>query len=240
MPARFKFENRLIDDDLLERLVAKGWLYGPTARTAMERKPETAEDVEFIDLAGSKVTDKGMRAVLDCINVTGMSIGQTEITDATLKRLTRFKKLTHLFLRETKVTAAGLQAVAELPIKYVFLGYSELSEDMFRVLGKMTALENLQLTRTKMKAPWLKHITALPRLKELSLNGADFDDAAVKHVSGLGELGRFGCTPHPLERRRIPGAAEAAETAKARRGSHTRQSGRHSKGQEAIPEADDL
>src|SRR4029079_7604128 len=48
MPAKFEFDKKLIDDALLESLVAKGWLYGPTPSGARDKKPATAEEVKYI------------------------------------------------------------------------------------------------------------------------------------------------------------------------------------------------
>jgi internalin A len=188
VPAKFEFKSDLIDDDLLEVLVAKGWLYGPTPPGVPDKKPATPEEVKRIDLYNSKVTDRGMRSVLNCTNVTHVHLRKTGVTDETLRKLSGFKQLEYLALDETKVTAAGLDAVSGLPLKYLSLVKCELSEDAFKAFARMTALEQLWLSGTKMKAEWLKHISGLPKLKELYLSSADFDDTAVKYVTPLPDL----------------------------------------------------
>ncbi len=188
VPAKFEFNKKLIDDDLLELLVAKGWLYGPTPPGTKEKRPATAEEVKSIVLDDSKVTDRGMRAVLPCTNVTSLHLQKTGLTDETLKKMVGFKKLDYLALDGTKVTAAGLDAISGLPLKHLSVQECELSEDAFRAFGKMTALEELWLAQTKMKAEWLEHVSALPKLKELNLRSADFNDAAVKCVTSLPNL----------------------------------------------------
>ncbi|HEX5271354.1 MAG TPA: hypothetical protein VFW33_12735 [Gemmataceae bacterium] len=183
VPARFEFDMRLLDDDLFESLVKKGWLYGPTPPGLRGyEKPATPEKVRVIMLDDSKVTDKGMRAVLNCTNVESLHLQNTGVTDETFKQLSGFKKLDYLSLESTKITAAGLDAIAGLPIKHIGLQGIELTEDAFKALGKMTSLEVLWLSRAKMKAEWLKHVAALPKLRDLNLLGADFDDAAAKYV----------------------------------------------------------
>jgi hypothetical protein len=188
LPAKFEFDTRLIDDDLLEALVGKGWLYGPTPAGAREKRPATPAEVRYIGLGDSKVTDRGVRAVLNCTNATGVSLGQTGVTDETLRKLAAFTKLEYLTLDRTKVTAAGLDAISGLPIRRLGMAGCELTEGSFKALGKMAALEELRLTDAKMKAEWLKHIAALPKLKSLTLMRADFDDAAVKYVSTMPSL----------------------------------------------------
>ncbi len=92
------------------------------------------------------------------------------------------------FLAETKVTAEGLEAIVALPITHLAMEGCVLSENEFKVFGKMTSLEELWLSETKMKAEWLKHVSGLPKLRDLDLRKADFDDAAAKHVSKMSSL----------------------------------------------------
>jgi hypothetical protein len=182
MPAEFDFDKKLIDDALFESLVKKGWLYGPTPAGADRKRPAKAVEVKVIDLGDSQVTDKGMRAVLDCVNVESLFLQNTRVTDETLQNLKGFAKLEYLALEKTKVTATGLQAITACPIKHLALEGCELTEGMFEAMGKMTSLEDLWLSETKMKAVWLKHVATLPKLKELNLRKADFDDDAVQYV----------------------------------------------------------
>jgi hypothetical protein len=189
VPARFDFDKKLLDDDLFEVLVARGWLYGPAPPSALgEKKPATPAEVKYLVLSDSKVTDKGLRAVLNCTNVNSLYLNGTGVTDETLKKMSGFKDLQYLALGHTKVTAAGIGAVSGLPIKHVAMEGCELSEDAFKEFGKMAALEELWLPDAKMKADWLKHIARLPKLRDLNLMRADFDDAAVKHVTTLPSL----------------------------------------------------
>lgn len=188
LPAKFEFDKKLIDDDLLTALVAKGWLYGPTPPDSKDKKPATPEEVRHISLSDSSVTDKGFKAVANCTNATSVFLNKTGITDETLKRLAAFRNLDYVALERTKVTATGLDAISGLPLKHVAAEGVELTEDAFKAFGKMKSLEELWLSDAKMKADWLKHISGLPKLKELNLRAADFDDAAAQHMKGLTEL----------------------------------------------------
>jgi Leucine-rich repeat (LRR) protein len=188
LPAKLNFDTKLIDDTLLQTLVAKGWLYGPTRPGSKDKRPASPADVRFIALDSSKVTDKGLQAILNCTNVESLYLERTAVTDETLKKLSGFKKLTSLSLGDTKVTAAGLEAVTGLPIRRLSMESSELTEDAFKAFGKMTALEELGLNYTKMKCQWLKHIAKLPKLKELNVTRTDFDDTSVQYVTSLPSL----------------------------------------------------
>ena len=188
LPAKFDFDKKLMDDALFTSLVKKGWLYGPTPPGAKDKRPATAADVKSISIDGSKVTDKGFAAVLDCTNVTSLFLANTGITDESLKKMGSFKQLDYLALEKTKVTAAGLEAVAAAPLKHVALQGCELTEDAFKAFGKMQELKELWLSDAKMKGDWLQHISALPKLKELNLMNTDFDDSHVKHLTAMPAL----------------------------------------------------
>jgi hypothetical protein len=188
LPATFEFDKKLIDDDLLATLLEKGWLYGPTPPGSSVRKPATAKDVTSLALSDSKVTDKGFEKLLPCVNVQYLFLERTSIGDETFKKLGGFKKLSYLSLTGTKATAAGLEAIAGLPIKHLGLEECELSEAAFQALGKMTSLEELWLGNAKLKGEWLKHIATLPKLKDLSLTSTDFSNDAAKHLSTLATL----------------------------------------------------
>ena len=188
MPEKFRFDKRLIDDALLESLLAKGWLYGPTPPGSSERKPASPEEVTSIGLGGSKVTDKGFEPLLKCVNIRSLHIDDSGIGDETLKKLSGFKKLSYLSLEKTKVTAAGLEAISALPIKHLAMQYCELTEESFKAIGKMTTLEELWLGNAKMKGEWLKQISSLPKLKELSLERTDFNNDSARHLTPLSNL----------------------------------------------------
>lgn len=188
LPAKFEFDTKLIDDDLFAALVAKGWLYGPPLLGERSPRPATAADVKSISISGSKVTDTGFAAVLNCTNATSLFLDGSGITDETLKKLAAFKQLNYVALEKTKVTGAGLEALSGLPMKHVALQYCTLDEAAFKALGKMQALEELWLSDAKMQADWLKHLAGLPKLRELNLMSAALDDASVKHLLALPAL----------------------------------------------------
>ena len=105
------------------------------------------------------MTDKGFERLLPCVNIQSLHIDKTAIGDETLKKLGGFKKLSYLSLEKTNVTAAGLEAIASLPIKHLGLQSCDLTEAAFQAIGKMTYLEELWLEGAKVKGEWLQHIS---------------------------------------------------------------------------------
>lgn len=197
-PTEFRFDNKLIDDDALKLLVEKGWLYGPDRAPPrpgdrpQDRKPATAADVRFIDLADAPVTDAGVKAVLHCTNATSVSLDRTRITDKTLAELAGFRRLGSLTVSGTPVTAAGLKEVAHLPLVQLWLVDCPMTEEMAKVIGGMKRIDRLELTGAGFKAAWLPHLAGL-KLRWLFVSGSrrdpksrsDFDDAAAKAAAEM-------------------------------------------------------
>ena len=185
VPARFKFDPALLDDDLFVALVGKGWLYGPRAATDLYPRPAAANRVRRVELTGANLTDRGFAALLPCVNVDFLDLTGTGVTDESLKKMAGFRWLTALHLGRTKVTAAGLEAVAGLPLRRLSLDGRELTEDAFKAVGRMASLDGLNLSEAKMNAGWIAHLSGLSKLKDLDVTRAAFDDAAAKVVAGM-------------------------------------------------------
>ncbi|HYF33775.1 MAG TPA: c-type cytochrome domain-containing protein, partial [Prosthecobacter sp.] len=81
-----------------------------------------AEKISSLDLARSKVTDAGLKAVAAMKNLTELRLDGTAVTDAGLDHLKGLAALEYLNLYNTKVTDAGIQKLAGLPkLKALYL-----------------------------------------------------------------------------------------------------------------------
>jgi internalin A len=74
-------------------------------RVAIVGRPEEIEDV---DLAGTRVTDVGLKRVGKLRGLTWLDLSDTRVTDDGLKELADLTKLAHLYLQNTRVTDAGV------------------------------------------------------------------------------------------------------------------------------------
>jgi hypothetical protein len=188
LPQRFDFNKKLIDDDLLALLVAKGWLYRPAKEQVswVQRLPVSAEAVTSISLYGSSVTDPGLKAVAHCTNVESLDLSETQITDATLSAVGKsFPKLEQVSVSRTKVTGTGIKALAGIEnVTRLDVGGCELDEGTVQAIGGMKKLQNLNLNGAKFKPEWLKHLAGA-QLKELNVSNTAFDDAAAIALAAL-------------------------------------------------------
>ncbi len=182
VPRKFWFDIKHLDDDVLRRLLADGWL--PTRDEATSK--ETLTTIAMEDTA---VTDEGFSVLLDCPNVTSLWLGTTKLTDASLSRFPEaFPKLESISIDEAEFTATGFDALAKLPVRILKLTKSNLTEESLVAIGKMKALETLKLEECQYEAAWLKHLAGLENLTDLNLEMSPFDDTAATHVAKLPKL----------------------------------------------------
>ena len=68
--------------------------------------------LDYLGLQGNDVSDMGL-ALAGLTNLTGLFLGETQVTDAGLGHLKRMTRLNRLWLYDTPVTAAGVAEIAE-------------------------------------------------------------------------------------------------------------------------------
>ncbi|QVL31621.1 hypothetical protein KIH39_22685 [Telmatocola sphagniphila] len=198
LPEQFIFDTSHIDDALLESLIAKGWLDGPTTaqksmnewafRKSTVKKASKPEKVKYIYLGGSKITDRAVSALLRFPNLTSLYLSETNITDEAFKSLSQFKKLEELKLSKTKISGTGLALMTDAPIRELGMERCPTTEATFQAISRFAKLEKLDLSEAVPQGDWLRYLSALSNLKELSLSKINFSDANAKLLSSLAQL----------------------------------------------------
>lgn len=82
---------------------------------SLEALAPVADKISSLDLARTKVTDAGLKAVAGMKNLTELRLDGTSVGDAGLDHLKGLAALEYLNLYNTKVTDAGIQKLAGMP-----------------------------------------------------------------------------------------------------------------------------
>jgi internalin A len=188
LPPVFEFDKQVLDDDLFAELVAEGWLYGPPSPGGRSPRPASAADLTTIDLDSTRVGDRGFAAIRDCVNVTRVFADRAPVTDEAVRMMAGFRLLEFLSVDETRVTGTGLKALAGLPVKLLSMKGCSLSEDAFKGVAGLPALETLLLASATFPADGPRHLAGHPTLKDLSMSGAHIGDEVVSHLVTLPSL----------------------------------------------------
>lgn len=105
-----------------------------------------AEQVAWLGLAGTQVTDTGLEQIKGLKNLRRLHLEKTALTDAALAHLAGFAELRYLNLYNTKVTDAGLAHLKGLKnLEKLYLWQTEVTDAGAKALKE--ALPNLAINR---------------------------------------------------------------------------------------------
>jgi hypothetical protein len=103
-----------------------------------------ADKIASLDLARTKVTDKGLAAIAGMKNLTELHLENTSVTDAGLDHLKGLAALEYLNLYGTKVTDAGLPKLAGLSkLKSLYLWQTAVTKNGVAALKKSLAATHI-------------------------------------------------------------------------------------------------
>ncbi|CAA9291234.1 MAG: hypothetical protein AVDCRST_MAG95-4013 [uncultured Adhaeribacter sp.] len=95
------------------------------------------DNIIWLDLSETAVTDRGVAALQDYKNLTRLSLDQTGITDAALMQLQTLPRLIYLNLYGTKVSDRGLQVVGKCKnLKSIYLWQTQVTPQGIAALQK--------------------------------------------------------------------------------------------------------
>ncbi|TWT36348.1 Leucine Rich repeats (2 copies) [Posidoniimonas corsicana] len=106
------------------------------------------------------------------------------IDDAALGPLSNLSQLHTVSLNNTGVTGSGLKHLKAVPLTYLELSHSPVTNDGIASIRSLRSLECLGLNNTLVSDLGLERIAQFTRLRELSLNNTDVTDV------GLARLGQ--------------------------------------------------
>ncbi|MCY2987157.1 MAG: hypothetical protein NTY19_04715 [Planctomycetota bacterium] len=148
-------------------------------------------DLRFVGLAGTHITDNGLRHLTGLRSLECLNLGLTSVSDAGLMHLKPLVNLERLILANTQVTDAGLvQLKDRTRLQVLVLGNDLIVPPHYRHRGQ---IQQERLTRRKKWFPWttritdagLLHIRALTRLRQLDLCSTGVTDAGLIHLNTL-------------------------------------------------------
>jgi YHS domain-containing protein/uncharacterized membrane protein len=103
----------------------------------LARLAPIANNLRWLDLGGTAVTDAGLAQVASMPNLTRLYLQQTAVTDAGLPSLEGLQELNYLNLYGAPITDAGLASLRKLPrLRQVFLWQTQVTPSQASALAK--------------------------------------------------------------------------------------------------------
>lgn len=93
-------------------------------------------NIRWLNLAGTKVTDAGLKQVAGMKNLTQLHLERTAVTDAGLRSLSKLRELEYLNLYGLPITDNGLQSLKRLTnLQHLYLWQTKVSPDAAKALA---------------------------------------------------------------------------------------------------------
>lgn len=128
-------------------------------------------------------------------NLKKLDLTLSSIDDDDLAVLQKLPKLEELTLRSTAITDKGISSIISLPITYLKLDDTNITDEGVKMISSMTQLKYLNLSNTKITDEGMEYISKLTNLKELVIAGNDISDKGVERIKylNLNVLTLSGC-----------------------------------------------
>jgi hypothetical protein len=174
-----KWQYLGITDDLLAGLAdarllhALEWAQGPLAGNKV-RRPAREEDVTFLNLYHTRVTDGGLRHLAGLSSLAGIELGGTRVTGTGFRDLTGLKQLTYISLQEAPTTEEGLKAIAGIEnLGTLYLLQHPLTPEGVRNLAGLKKLRKLSVAPSRVTDEVLAALVDTGLLRTLTGVGRD-------------------------------------------------------------------
>lgn len=147
--------------------------------------PKWAQEITSLHLAGTGVTDKGLKQLAELNNLATLDLQDTKVTDAGLKQLASLKKLTSLGLSEAQLSDANLRVLREIGLLHCL---SQASAGRGPRPKSAEEVVSLALCRGPVTDSGLRELEGLKNLAWLDLRATHVTDAGLKELAALKKL----------------------------------------------------
>jgi hypothetical protein len=142
---------------------------------------EYFDEVVYVYLSFSKVTDDDLRLFRSLPEVETLWLSNTGVSDVGMAHLAGLQKLKHLFLQDTKVGDDGLAHLKGLhQLTGLSLGNTRIADAGLKHLGEMNALISLNLPDTQVTGEGIRYVCNLPKLEYISLMRTAVTDESIR------------------------------------------------------------
>ncbi|MCA9802343.1 MAG: hypothetical protein KC777_10165 [Cyanobacteria bacterium HKST-UBA02] len=109
-------------------------------------------------------------------------VSNAPVNDEDLIRLAEKESVDNLKVRESCLTAKGLEALLREPLVTLELHRQPVSPAIFPVIASLPRLERLSLRQTRGVSPAIEKLTGPHGLQSLNLEETDLDDDGLAHI----------------------------------------------------------
>ncbi len=126
-----------------------------------------AGTTSVVQLSQTPIDDQQLQSIASARSVETLILDSGKISDASMTTIGSLISLTHLRVRESAITDAGIEKL---------------------VAGGLSRLRIFNLPQSSITAQGIRHLLRLPELRQLRLGGRQIDDHAMVEIAKLPKL----------------------------------------------------
>ncbi len=152
--------------------------------------------LETISLAGTEVSDEGMRWLAQIRTLERINLSQTKISNTGLERLSILPELKQLYLTKTKISggAIALLSQAATDLDVLECSGTQIDNGSIATFPSFRRLRRLGVARCQIRDEDLKSIGKCRNLDHLELGDNSIGDKGVGYLKELTKLQDLGLT----------------------------------------------
>ncbi|MDZ4834425.1 MAG: protein kinase [Candidatus Melainabacteria bacterium] len=120
--------------------------------------------------------------------IEDMLMPNSKKNDAYLKTLKPGQDLRNINLRMSDVTDAGVKSIQHLPINWLDLSYTSITNKALKYASRMPQLVGLYLTGTEVTADGIKHLKAVKTLQFLDVSAIPVNQECMRAIAEIPNL----------------------------------------------------
>lgn len=141
------------------------------------------ENLETLRLDGGRVTDVGVKYLIDLPSLTELRLRLSPLSDASAPQIAALGNLRILNLPHSRWTSAAIRQLSDMEsLRQLRLGSAEADEGLARAVAELDQLTSLHLIDIPLSDKDLQLLAAMPNLQSLYIDGADLSEEAWASV----------------------------------------------------------
>ncbi len=147
-----------------------------------------------VQLSETPIDGNNLRDIANLKTLETLILDAGSISDDDMTVVGSLPSLTHLRVRESRLTDAGIEKLASgqlSQLRILNLPQAVITVEGLRKLTKFPELRQLRLGGRQLKDQEMAEIAKLPKLESLHLIGPKFTDRALEYVAEMSELNSF-------------------------------------------------
>jgi Leucine Rich Repeat (LRR) protein len=134
------------------------------------------------------ISDSGLKHIAGLKHLIDLDLADTSITDEGLAHLRGLENLRGLHFVRCRIDGSGLRHVRHLPLQFLNLNWTQLTDANVEHVGAMKHLESLVMQDTLITDRALFHVQGLTNLRELHVHNTSVSDVGLVYLQGLTKL----------------------------------------------------